>query len=200
MKGILPDTSTPSKVLVLHKNPWDSELRAVTHSCKFNVDRDKKISPTFKTSETYHLEMEQTSSLQNLLFNHKGEIIPLRGLSSQSFPPDALNPVYQPRTNGTEVTRLGAHIFCVQQNPGLLEDANSILSDTQRSQERKEKEAELTKVFCMRDFRECWPHWFCEQFISLNCGNTLCQHLNLTKILFTQCYHHFFIIFAFAKI
>ena len=133
MKGILPDASTPSKVLMLHKNPWDSELRAVTHSCKFNVDRDKKISPTFKTSETYHLEMEQTSSLQNLLFNHKGEIIPLRSLSSQSFPPDALNPVYQPRTNGAEVTRLGAPIFCVQQNPGLLEDANSILSDMQRS-------------------------------------------------------------------
>ena len=152
MKGILPDTSTPSKVLMLCKNPWDSELRAVTHSCKFNVDRDKKISPTFKISETYHLEMEQTSSLQNLLFNHKGEIIPLRGLSSQSFPPDVLNPVYQPRTNGTEVTRLGAPIFCAQQNPGLLEDANSILSDTQRSQERKEKEAELTKVFHVRDF------------------------------------------------
>ena len=162
MKGILPDTSTPSKVLMLYKNPWDSELRAVTHSCKFNVDRYKKITPTFKISETYHLEMEQTSSLQNLLFNHKGEIIPLRSLSSQSFPPDVLNPVYQPRTNGTEVTRLGAPIFCVQQNPGLLEDANSILSDIQRSQERKEKEAELTKVFYIRDFREYWPCWFCE--------------------------------------
>ena len=41
-KGILPLMATPSKVLLLHKNPWDLELRAVTHACLHNVHEGKK--------------------------------------------------------------------------------------------------------------------------------------------------------------
>ena len=36
-KGILENTATPSKVLMLYENPLDGDLRAVTPPCQYNV-------------------------------------------------------------------------------------------------------------------------------------------------------------------
>ena len=162
-QGILEDTATPSKVLMLYANPLDGELRAVTHPCRYNVDRTGQKKTEFcKTSEIYHLDMKNKPFLENLLFTEDGSEVSLRDFPKECFHSSALEQTCLAKTNGTQVTRLGAPMFCVQQHPGLLEDVDHLLSQEKTTQGKKMKTAQLSKVMCMRDFRKHWPNWFCK--------------------------------------
>ena len=161
-KGTLEDTATPSKVLMLYNNPFDGELRAVTHPCEYNVRRGKKITEVYKTSEIYHLDMDTKPSLHNLLFTELGDAVALNNIPKECFDPDSMKTTCRAVTSGTQVSRLGAPMFCIQQHPGLLDDVNQIVSLQQTDRGKRKKERELTKVLCMRSFREHWPSWFCD--------------------------------------
>ena len=161
-KGIHPQTATPSKVLMLYRNPMDGELRAITHPCEYNVKRGEKVTPVYKTGEVYHLDMSTKPEMQDLLFNELGEIVKLTDFPTECLPPSFLTPICIPETNGTQVTRLGALLFCVQQHPGLLDDADQILSKETTIVGRKQKTKLLSWVLCLRNFREHWPSWFCK--------------------------------------
>ena len=161
-KGILPQTATPSKVIMMYRNPIDGELRAITHPCEYNVRHGKKVTPVFKTSEVYHLHMSTKPCMQDLLFNELGEIVKLNDFPTECLPPAFLMPVCNPETNGTQVTRLGALLFCVQQHPGLLDDVHKILSTQQTAARKIEKMKMMSWVLCFRDCREHWPSWFCK--------------------------------------
>ena len=161
-KGILPETATPSKVLMLYRNPIDNELRAITHPCEYNVRHGEKVTSVFKTGEVYHLDMSTKPCAQDLLFNDCGEPIKFNSLPPSFLPPSLSRPVCMPDTTGTQVTRLGALLFCVQQHPGLLDDAETILSGKETESSKKKAQKSISWVLCMREYRDNWPSWFCE--------------------------------------
>ncbi len=160
--GTLDDTTTPSKVLMLYNNPFDGELRALTHPCDYNVKDGRKTTETYRTSEIYHLEMHTKPLMHNLLFTEFGDKVDPLKMPRDCFSPGCLKETCRPKTNGTQVSRLVAPMFCIQQHPGLLEDVDKIVTSQRTENEKTKKRRELTKVLCMRNFREHWPSWFCD--------------------------------------
>ena len=122
----------------------------------------EKITRVFRTSETYHLAKENKPLLHNLLFTESGKKVEVNKIPRNCFSPDGLKFSLRAATSGTQVSRLGAPMFCIQQHPGLLEDADEIVSSEEQSSQRKTRQRELTKVLRMRNFREHWPSWFCD--------------------------------------
>ena len=162
-EGILENTATPSKVLMLYENPLDGDLRAVTHPCQYNViGQNQKTTDVFKTSEIYHLDMKTKPFMEGLLFTEDGHSVSLNGFPPECFQPSFLEMSCIATTNGTQVSRLGSPVFCVQQNPGLLEGIDELLSREGTMEKRKRKLMQLTKINFMRNFREHWPSWFWE--------------------------------------
>ena len=106
--------------------------------------------------------MSTKPCMQDLLFNDCGEPIKFNSLPPGFLPPSLSRKVCMPETNGTQVTRLGNLLFCVQQHPGLLDDAETILSKKETEASKKKARKSISWVLCMRGYRENWPSWFCE--------------------------------------
>ena len=135
---------TPSRLLVLYKNPFDAELRAILHGSKFQGEK------TARLTETHTLETRAARiKLDALLFSHSDEIpneqTILRKFKNNNSPFRTITHV--PNCFGAEMSLIsGPQLVFLERNKLL----NMYSSNYDKH--------ELIFVLC-RDNRKYWHKW-----------------------------------------